>query len=47
VVEDFLQTTLSILASLQQEVSLTEIPRPPDIGEDWLLRELATEETPI
>ncbi len=47
VVEDFLQTTLYILASLQQEVSLTEIPRPPDIGEDWLLKELATEETPI
>lgn len=47
VVEDFMQTALSILASLQQEVSLTEIPRPPDIGEDWLLRDLATEETPI
>ncbi len=47
VVEDFMQTALSILASLQLEVSLTEIPRPPDIGEDWLLREMATEETPI
>ena len=47
VVEDFMQTALSILASLQQEVSFAEIPRPPDIGEDWLLREMATEETPI
>ena len=47
VVEDFMQTALSILDALQQDVSLTEIPRPPDIGEDWLLRELATEETPI
>ena len=47
VVEDFMPTALSILAALQQEVSLTEIPRPPDIGEDWLLRELATEETPV
>ncbi len=47
VVEDFMQTALSILDALQEDVSLTEIPRPPDIGEDWLLRELATEETPI
>ncbi len=47
VVEDFMQTALSILASLQQEVSFAEIPRPPDIGEDWLLREMATDETPI
>ena len=45
VVEDSLQFARSILASLQQEVSLTEISRPPDIGEDWLLQELATEET--
>ena len=47
VVEDFMQTALSILASLQQEISFAEIPRPPDIGEDWLLREMATEEIPI
>jgi len=47
VVEDFMQTALSILASLQQEVCIVEIPRPPDIGEDWLLKEMATEETPI
>ncbi len=47
VVEDFMQTVISVLASLQHEVSFAEIPRPPDIGEDWLLREMATEETPI
>ncbi len=46
VVESSLQTARSILASLQDEVPLKEIPRPPDIGEDWLLRELAVEETP-
>ncbi len=43
VVEDFLETARSILTSLKNEVPLTEIPRPADIGEDWLLRELATE----
>ncbi len=46
VVEDFMQTAVSILASLQQELSFAEIPPPPDISEDWLLREMATEETP-
>ncbi len=42
VVEDFLTTARSILASLKDEVSLSEIPQPADIGDDWLLRELAT-----
>ena len=41
VVDDFLSTARSILASLRNEVSLNEIARPADIGEDWLLRELA------
>lgn len=41
VVEDFSETARSILTSLKNEVPLTEIPRPADIGEDWLLRELA------
>lgn len=40
--DDFLSTARSILASLKSEVPLAEIPRPADIGEDWLLRELAT-----
>ncbi len=42
-VDDFLSTARSILTSLKNEVSLTEIPRPAEIGEDWLLRDLATE----
>ncbi|HEV8342804.1 MAG TPA: DUF4911 domain-containing protein [Candidatus Binatia bacterium] len=40
-VEDFLGTARSILASLKNEVPLTVIPRPSDIGEDWLLQELS------
>jgi hypothetical protein len=43
VVEDFVSVGRSILTSLRSEVPLTEIPRPADIGEDWLLRELATD----
>ncbi len=42
IVEDFLAVARSLLASLQSEVHLTEIPRPADIGDDWLMRELAT-----
>jgi hypothetical protein len=38
---DFREAARAIVASLQSEVPLKEIPRPPDIGEDWLLRELA------
>ena len=43
VVDDFLSTARSILASLKNEVSLNEIARPADIGDDWLLRELKVE----
>lgn len=43
VVEDFLPTARAILASLQNDISLTEIPRPADIGDDWLLQELTAE----
>ena len=42
-VDDFLSTARSILTSLKNEVPLTEISRPAEIGEDWLLRDLATE----
>ncbi|MFQ5902440.1 MAG: DUF4911 domain-containing protein [Candidatus Binatia bacterium] len=41
VVDDFLDIARSILTSLKNEVTLAEIPRPADIGEDWLLKELA------
>jgi hypothetical protein len=44
VVEDFLAVARSLFASLQNEVAMTEIPRPADIGDDWLMKELATEE---
>lgn len=43
VVEDFLCIARSVLSSFKNEVSLTEIPRPAGIGDDWLLRELAAE----
>lgn len=39
--DDFIGTARSILTSLRDEVMLVEIPRPADIGEDWLLLELA------
>ncbi len=42
-VEDFLTTARSILTSLKNEVSLSEIPQPADIGDDWLLRELGAD----
>jgi len=41
-VDDFIGTARSILTSLRDEVMLLEIPRPADMGEDWLLLELAT-----
>jgi hypothetical protein len=43
-VDDFIDTARSILASLKDEIPLVEIPRPAQMGEDWLLREFATEE---
>ena len=46
VVDDFQDIARSILASLYHEVPLREIPRPPHIGNDWLLRELATDKAP-
>ena len=43
VVDDFLDVARAILTSLKNEVPLAEISRPEDIGDDWLMRELATE----
>lgn len=43
VVDDLLRVARSILDSLKHEVPLTEISRPPDTEEDWLLRELVTD----
>jgi hypothetical protein len=44
IVEDFLDDGRALLASLQNEINLTEIPRPAEVGDDWLMAELAAEE---
>ena len=41
---DFLDVARGILASLQREIALDEIPPPNDAGEDWLLRLLREDE---
>lgn len=43
VVDDLLSVARSILDSLKHEARMTEIPRPADIGADWLMEELATD----
>lgn len=40
-VADFIEVARTIIKSLQQEITLTEIPQPPDLGDDWLMTELA------
>lgn len=40
VVPDFLDDGLGILASLEREIELERIDRPPDLGDDWLVRAL-------
>jgi len=45
-VDDFLPIARAILASLQSEIPVAEIARPDNPGEDWLLREIATESSP-
>ena len=44
VVDDFLEVGRAVLASLKKDVPLAEVPRPEEIGDDWLMRELATTE---
>jgi len=44
VVDDFLEVARAVLASLKNDVPLAEVPRPEEIGDDWLMRELATTE---
>jgi Domain of unknown function (DUF4911) len=41
VVDDFLGAARALFASLKDEVAIAEIPRPADIGEDWLMQELS------
>lgn len=40
---DFLDTARCILDALKRDVPLGEIPRPADVGDDWLMTELAVE----
>jgi hypothetical protein len=42
-VEDYVETAQAIIKSLQQEITLIEIPPPPNLSDDWLMTELATE----
>ena len=44
VAEDFLPTAHSILASVRREIPLLEVPRPRDVGDDWLFKEMSEEE---
>ena len=41
--DDFLNTARSILDSIQRDVPIMEIPRPADVGDDWLMIELTGE----
>ena len=45
-VEDFIETAHAIVKSLQQEITLIEVPPPPDLGDDWLMSELTTDPSP-
>jgi uncharacterized protein DUF4911 len=40
---DFLDTARNILDSIQRDVPIREIPRPTDVGDDWLMTELTAE----
>lgn len=43
VVDDFLASARALFASLNNEVDIAEIPRPAEIGDDWLMQELSEE----
>ena len=38
--DDFLQAARQILDSLKRDISIAEIPRPADMGDDWFMAEL-------
>ena len=40
---DFMVTARGILESLKREVPLTEIPRPANSADDWLMAEIRAE----
>lgn len=39
-VPDTIDLTRGLLAALSSEIPIRQVPRPNDIGEDWLLTEL-------
>jgi len=41
IVEDFLAVGRSLMDALKSEIELSEIRRPADVGDDWLMTELA------
>jgi len=41
IVEDFLAAGRALMEALKREIELGEIPRPADVGDDWLMKELA------
>jgi Domain of unknown function (DUF4911) len=43
-VPDYLAVARQILEALKTEVPLTEIARPVDLSDDWLMAELATDD---
>ena len=42
---DFTEVVREILASLKREIPLSEIPRPAEMRDDWLMAELVTPST--
>ena len=40
---DFLEAARAVLASIEKEIPLRQIPRPPDMQDDWLMAELAAD----
>jgi hypothetical protein len=41
IVADFLAVGRALMDALKSEIELREIPRPADVGDDWLMKELA------
>jgi hypothetical protein len=40
IVDDFLAAGRALLDSLKSEIEIAEIPRPADVGDDWLMQEM-------
>ena len=46
-VSDYVEVARAIIKSLQQEITLIEIPRPPGLSDDWLMTELAIDPSSV